>query len=228
MTQELWSSVDSYIVGALSLADPELEAAQAASDAAGLPPIQVSAAQGKFLEILARMQSARRILEVGTLGGYSTIWMARTLPDDGVVVTLEVDPKHAEVASSNFRNAGVASRIDLRIGNAVETLPLLAAEKPEPFDLIFIDADKPSNPIYFDWGLKMSRAGTLIIVDNVVRDGAVIDAESEDASVIGVRRLNDMMAANSDIVSTVLQTVGVKGYDGFAMAYVLVPPRQNR
>lgn len=220
MTQELWTTVDRYIVDALSLADPVLEAAQEASDAAGLPAIQVSAAQGRFLEIVARMQGARRILEIGTLGGYSTIWMARALSSGGKLVTLEVDPKHAEVAVSNFERAGLADRIEMRLGGALDTLPRLAQERAGPFDLVFIDADKASIPAYFDWSLRMSRPGTVIIVDNVVREGAVIDAESADASVQGVRRLNELMASDPRIISTVLQTVGVKGYDGFAVALV--------
>ena len=218
MTQELWTSVDRYVVETLGLDDPVFAAVQEASDAAGLPAIQVSAAQGRFLEIVARMQGARSILEVGTLGGYSTIWMARALPRVGRLVTLEVDPGHAKVAALNFDMAGLADLIELRLGDALETLPQLAKEAAGPFDLVFIDADKANIPVYFEHAIGMSRPGTVIIVDNVVRDGAVIDGDSTDASVQGVRLLNEMMARDTRIVSTVIQTVGVKGYDGFAMA----------
>ncbi|MEO8193724.1 MAG: O-methyltransferase [Gemmatimonadales bacterium] len=220
MTQELWTSVDKYITDTLFAPDTELDAAVAASDAAGLPSIQVSAAQGRLLNIIARVRGARRILEVGTLGGYSTIWLARALPPDGQLVTLEIDPKHADVARSNFERAGLADRIELRVGDAREILPQLAEERYGPFDLSFIDADKVSIPHYFEWTLRMSRPGSLIIVDNVIREGAVTDAESEDASVQGVRRLNEIMAADAHITATVLQTVGVKGYDGFSVALV--------
>ncbi|MDO8501305.1 MAG: O-methyltransferase [Gemmatimonadaceae bacterium] len=221
MTQELWTSVDDYITDALIPADAALDAALAASDAAGLPAIQVSAAQGKLMNILARGQGARTILEVGTLGGYSTIWLARAVPQGGRVVTLEIDPKHAEVAKANFVRAGLSDRIETRTGNALDILPRLAAEGYGPFDFVFIDADKPSIPTYFEWAVKMSKPGTMIIVDNVVREGAVIDAASEDASVQGVRRLNEMMSRDRRVTATVLQTVGVKGYDGFAVALVL-------
>jgi predicted O-methyltransferase YrrM len=218
MTQELWTSVDNYIVDSLDLNDRALEEAQAACDAAGLPAIQVSTAQGKFLQLVAAMIGARNILEVGTLGGFSTICMGRALPEDGRLVSIEVDPTHAQVATSNIRNAGLADRVEVRLGNAIELLPLLAAERTEPFDMTFIDADKASIPTYFEWALRMSRPGSVIIVDNVVREGAVVDAESTDAAVQGVRRLNEIMAADSRVMSTVLQTVGVKGYDGFAVA----------
>ena len=218
MTQELWTSVDNYIVDSLDLNDRALDEAQAACDAAGLPAIQVSTAQGKFLQLVAAMIGARNILEVGTLGGFSTICMGRALPEDGRLVSIEVDPTHAQVATSNIRNAGLADRVEVRLGNAIELLPLLAAERTEPFDMTFIDADKASIPTYFEWALRMSRPGSVIIVDNVVREGAVVDAESTDAAVQGVRRLNEIMAADSRVMSTVLQTVGVKGYDGFAVA----------
>lgn len=218
MSSELWTSVDEYIEDVLGLEDPVLLAAQQAAEEAGLPAIAVSAAQGKFLEIVARMIGARRILEIGTLGGYSTIWMARALPADGAIVTLEIDRKHAGVAASNFERAGFSDRIDVRVGSALETLPRLAAEGAGPFDLTFVDADKANIPSYFEWALRMSRPGAVIIVDNVIRDGAVIDSGSEDESVRGVRRLNEMIAASSGVKATVLQTVGVKGYDGFAIA----------
>jgi len=220
MSSELWSSVDEYIEGVLGLADPVLQSAQQAAGEAGLPAIAVSAAQGRFLEIIARMIGARRILEIGTLGGYSTIWMARALPAGGSIVTLEIDDKHAAVATSNFERAGFGDRIEVRVGSALDTLPRLYDEGAGPFDLTFIDADKPNIPAYFEWALKMSRPGAVIIVDNVIRDGAVIESENPDESVKGVRRLNEMIAANSGVRSTVLQTVGVKGYDGFAIVLV--------
>jgi predicted O-methyltransferase YrrM len=218
MSQELWNSVDQYIIDSLELNDAALDGAQSASDAAGLPPIQVSAAQGKFLEIVAAMLGARHILEIGTLGGFSTICLGRALPFGGRLISFEIDPKHAEVAKSNVVNAGLSDRIDIRVGNALELLPVLAAERPDPFDLTFIDADKASIPTYFEWAIRLSRAGSVIIVDNVVRDGAVIDPASTDPSVQGVRRLNEIMASDPRISSTVVQTVGVKGYDGFALA----------
>jgi predicted O-methyltransferase YrrM len=220
VSQDLWTSVDEYIVDALGLADPVFAEVQQACDEAGLPPIQVSAAQGRLLEILVRMMGARRVLELGTLGGYSAIWMARGLPHDGKLVTVELDPRHAAVASSNFERAGVSDTVELRVGTALETLPLIAEEREGPFDFFFIDADKANIPEYFGWALRMSREGSVIIVDNVVREGAVIDAASEDASVKGVRRLNEILAREPRVDSTVLQTVGVKGYDGFAMALV--------
>jgi predicted O-methyltransferase YrrM len=220
MTQDLWTSVDNYITDTLFARDEVLESAVAASDAAGLPSIQVSAAQGRLLEIIVRIHRAKRILEVGTLGGYSTIWMARALPDDGRLVTIEIDQKHADVARSNIQRAGLAHKVEILVGNARDLLPGLAQRGDEPLDISFIDADKPSIPTYFEWALRMSRPGSLIIVDNVVREGAVVDAISEDPAVQGVRRLNEMMAADPRITSTVIQTVGVKGYDGFSIALV--------
>jgi predicted O-methyltransferase YrrM len=220
MTQELWTSVDDYIGEMLVKQDASLDAAVAASDAGGLPPIQVSPPQGKFLAMLVTLMGARNILEVGTLGGYSTIWMARAIPEGGKVVTLEIDQKHAEVAAQNFKNAGVADKVELHVGNARETLPKLIEKGYGPFDLSFIDADKVSNPDYFGWALEMSHAGSVIIVDNVIRDGKVVDGSSDDPSVLGVRRLNQLMAANPRIDATALQTVGVKGYDGFSIAIV--------
>jgi predicted O-methyltransferase YrrM len=220
VNQDMWSAVDEYVVEALGLAEPLFTDVQQACDEAGLPPIQVSAAQGKFLEILVRMTGTRRILELGTLGGYSAIWMARALPPGGIIVTVELDPKHAAVASSNFERAGVSDRVELRVGSALETLPLISESREGPFDLFFIDADKANIPAYFEWALRMSHAGSVIVVDNVVREGAVVDASSDDPSVKGVRRLNEMLAAESRVDSTVLQTVGVKGYDGFAITFV--------
>ena len=201
-------------------ADPVLEAALKASTDAELPAINVSPAQGKFLQLLARIHGARTILEIGTLGGYSTLWLARALPVGGKVVTLELDLKHAEVARANFVRAGLAGVVELRMGKALDTLPQLAAEKRGPFDLIFIDADKVSIPEYFTWALKLSRRGTVIIVDNVIRKGAVADATTTDPSVQGVRRLNAMLAKETRVSATTLQTVGSKGYDGFTLAVV--------
>ena len=220
MSQELWTSVDKYLGDVLVRQDKHLDDAVAASDAAGLPSIQVSPPQGKLLEILIGMMKAKNILEVGTLGGYSTIWMARSLPMDGHVITIEIDPKHAEVAQENFNRAGLEKKIDLRVGNARDILPAMIEGGMGPFDFVFIDADKASNPDYFGWALKMSRPGTVIIVDNVIRDGKIIDADSEDASVQGVRRLNEIMSSSVGVTVTALQTVGVKGYDGFSVALV--------
>lgn len=220
MSQELWTSVDNYLGEVLVRQDRHLDDAVAASDAAGLPPIQVSPPQGKLLGILIEMMAAKSILEVGTLGGYSTIWMARSLPSDGRVVTIEIDPKHAQVAQENFNRAGLAEKIELRTGNAREILPAMIDEGAGPFDFVFIDADKVSNPDYFGWALEMSRPGTVIIVDNVIRDGHVVEADSEDASVKGVRRLNEVMAGSPRVSVTALQTVGIKGYDGFSVAIV--------
>ncbi|WP_020474138.1 O-methyltransferase [Zavarzinella formosa] len=220
MSQELWTQVDQYFADLLLPADPVLEAALKASDDAGLPAINVTPNQGKLLQLLAKIRGARTILEIGTLGGYSTIWLARALPADGRLITLEVDAKHAEVARQNIEFAGLAAIVDIRLGKALDTLPQLAAEGSGPYDMFFIDADKPSNPDYFKWALKLSRSGTIIIVDNVVRKGAVIDSANEDASVQGVRRLMEIMAAEPRVTATAIQTVGGKGYDGFAIALV--------
>ncbi len=222
--QEQWTAVDRYITDLLVPPDPALDAALQSSDAADLPPIHVAPNQGKLLHLLARTQGARTILEIGTLGGYSTIWLARALPPDGRLITLEVNPACAEVASVNVARAGLADLVEVRLGNALDTLPQLAAEGKGPFDLIFIDADKPSNPEYFAWALRLSRRGSLIIVDNVVRDGEVIDADSEDLSVQGVRRFNALLAAEPRVSATEIQTVGSKGYDGFALALVTADP----
>lgn len=220
MSQDQWIEVDDYIVGRLGLADDVLSQTLAANAAAGLPAHDVSPAQGKFLHLLARMTGARRILEIGTLGGYSTIWFARALPADGLVVTLEANPHHAEVAGANFERAGLAGRIDMRVGPALETLPHIEAEDIGPFDLVFIDADKTNNPHYLDWALKLARPGTVIVCDNVIRDGAVVDAVSADPSVIGARNAFDLMARSPRLSATALQTVGAKGWDGFLMAVV--------
>lgn len=223
MTPATWTAVDDYITGLLVPADPALDAAQGASRAAGLPAISVSAAQGKFLHLLARIQGARRILEIGTLGGYSTIWLARALPAGGRLITLECDPTHADVARANIARAGLSEVVDVRVGRAIEALPSLAGDAP--FDLVFIDADKPSTADYFQWALKLSRRGTVIVVDNLVRDGRVIDP-SGDEEVQGMRTFMAALAAERRVSATVIQTVGVKGYDGFAIAVVntLVSP----
>ena len=220
MTQELWTAVDNYLVNNLVSPEESLDAAVRASDDAGLPSIQVSPPQGKFLYMLAKIQGAKRILEIGTLGGYSTIWMARALPDDGRLITMEIDPRHADVARTNIDRAGLSAKVEILVGNALDLLPELEVRNESPFDLTFIDADKASIPSYFESALRMSRAGSLILVDNVVREGAVIDENSEDASVKGVRRLNEMIAADPRVTATVLQTVGIKGYDGLAIALV--------
>ncbi len=223
MPQEKWTSVDQYISGLLVPSDPALDAALESSTAAGLPAINVAPNQGKLLYLLARLQGARSILEVGTLGGYSTIWLARALPPDGKLVTLEADPKHADVARANIARAGLAALVDLRVGRALDTLPQIAREGLGPFDLFFIDADKANIPEYFKWALELSRPGSVIIVDNVVRGGAVLDAASVDPNVKGVRRFNELVAAERRVSATAIQTVGSKGYDGFAIALVTGP-----
>ncbi|MET0413147.1 MAG: O-methyltransferase [Polyangiaceae bacterium] len=220
MDQELWTAVDHYIAEEIVPSDPALDAALAASDAAGLPSIQVSAPQGKFLALLASIRGARKILELGTLAGYSTIWLARALPPGGRLITLEAEPKHAEVARSNIARAGLGEVVQVRLGRALDTLPLLAQEGAGPFDLVFIDADKPNNPAYFEWSLKLTRPGSVIVVDNVVRKGNVIDPTTTDANVLGVRGLNQLLAKTKRVSATTLQTVGSKGYDGFTLALV--------
>ena len=220
MNQDQWKAVDNYLAGLLVPPDAALDAALEASTAAGLPPINVSPTHGKLLHLLAKMQGARRILEIGTLGGYSTIWLARALPPDGRLITLEADSKHADVARANIARAGVEDLVEMRLGKALDTLPQIAAEKNGPFDLIFIDADKQNIPRYFDWALRLSRSGTLIVVDNVVRGGAVVDAATEDTSVQGVRQFLDIVAREPRVSATAIQTVGLKGYDGFALALV--------
>ncbi|MBV8630470.1 MAG: O-methyltransferase [Silvibacterium sp.] len=220
MSQELWTSVDRYLAGLLLPADPALDAALNASTAAGLPEIAVSPTQGKLLMMLAQIVGARSILEMGTLGGYSTLWLARGLPINGKLITLEFDPKHAAVATANIARAGFAGIVEIRVGKALETLPEIAAEGHGPFDFIFIDADKGNYPGYLEWAIKLSRQGTLIVVDNVVREGAVIDASSNDLAVLGVRRMNEMMGGDRRLTATAIQTVGSKGYDGFMIAVV--------
>ncbi|MHC5852572.1 O-methyltransferase [Nostoc sp.] len=220
MIQEQWSAVDRYFTDLLVPSDPALDAALDTSAVAGLPPHNVSPNQGKLLLLLAQLQGARTILEIGTLGGYSTIWLARALPPDGHLITLEADPKHAQVALANIARAGLAEIVELRLGRALSTLEQLATEGSGPFDLIFIDADKASNPDYLVWALKLSCRGSLIIADNVVRDGEVVNAASEDPSIQGVRRFNELLATERRVSATAIQTVGSKGYDGFVLALV--------
>ncbi len=221
MTQERWTAVDGYLDEVLGLhEDPVLESALQASSAAGLPPIQVSPTQGRLLYLLARLRGARRILEIGTLGGYSAIWLARALPPDGRLVSCEIDPHHAAVARANLARAGLDGVAEVRVGPAVQTLARLSEEGTDPYDLVFIDADKPSNPDYFAGALRLALPGTVVVVDNVVRDGAVVDADSEDAGVQGTRRVLEAMAAEPSVEVTAVQTVGSKGYDGFALALV--------
>lgn len=224
MSEKTWTAVENYFTELLVRPDAALNAALEANSAAGFPAIDVPPTTGKFLYLLALIHGARSVLEIGTLGGYSTIWLARALPAGGRLVTLEADPKHAEVARANIARAGLADVVELRLGLALDSLPKLAAEGRGPFDLIFIDADKPNNPEYFAWALKLSRRGTLIVADNVVRNGAVIDARTQDASVKGVQRMNELIAAEPRVTATAIQTVGSKGYDGFALALVTADP----
>ena len=221
MTQQLWTAVDDYINDLFIPSDPVLQATIQASEDAGLPSISVSPTEGKLLMLLAKLHAARTILEIGTLGGYSTIWLARALPPDGTLITFEASPKHAEVARANIARAGLANVVDVRVGPALETLPLLAAESRPQFDLIFIDADKESYPEYLTWALKLSRRGSLIIADNVIRDGEVVDPASSDSRVKGVRRFNQQLASEPRVSATVMQTVGRKGHDGMAIAIVV-------
>jgi predicted O-methyltransferase YrrM len=220
MSKKTWAAVDDYIVDALFDADPVLDAVLAANHDQGLPAIDVSPAQGKLLSLLARMQGAKKILEIGTLGGYSTIWMARALPAGGKIVTLELAPHHATVAWLNFERAGVSGRVDLRVGPALQSLAALNAEDAGPFDFIFIDADKPNNPHYLSWAMRLSRRGTVIICDNVIRDGAVLDEDSHDDNVEGARAAFSFIGGDKRLQATAIQTVGAKGYDGFAIAIV--------
>lgn len=220
MSAERWIEVDHYFEERLVTGEAALEEALAANAAAGLPKIDVSATQGKFLRMLAQIQGARRILEVGTLGGYSTIWLAGGLPPDGRLVTLELVPKHAEVARKNIDRAGYSSVVDVRVGSALELLDGLVAEGGISFDLTFIDADKVTTPDYFDRAVWLSKSGSIIVVDNVVRDGAIIEQRSSDANVRGMQRFLESLAADERVTATALQTVGNKGYDGFVIALV--------
>jgi predicted O-methyltransferase YrrM len=225
MTQDLWTAIDRYIGDRLLPQDPILDAALAASDAAGLPPIAITPNQGKLLGLLARIHGAQSILELGTLGAYSTIWLARALPPGGRLITLEANPDYAEVARANIANAGLADTVELRLVPALQTLPELAAEGAGPFDLIFIDADKQNYPGYLEWSLKLARPGTVIVGDNVVRAGGILDPEAGDPSIgveglHAVRRFYDLLAADPRLSATAIQTVGAKGHDGFALALV--------
>ena len=220
MDNELWTAVDQYTTDRLLPRDPALDAALKASEAAGLPSISVSPSQGKMLMLLAQLAGASRILEIGTLGGYSSIWLARALKPGGRLITLEANPTHAKVAGANIAHAGFASVVEVRLGDAHAGIEQLVAEGATPFDLIFIDADKSGIPHYLEWAIKLAHRGTLIIVDNVIRDGALIDAKNEDANVKGARRLHEMLAAEPRLSATTIQTVGSKGYDGFTLALV--------
>lgn len=227
--EQAWTDVDDYIVGQLLPEATDFDFAIQASQIAGLPPIAVTAPQGKLLELLVRVHGARRILELGTLGGYSTLWLARALPPGGQIVTLESEPRHAEVARANIDRAGYSDAVEIRVGPALDTLPQLAAENAGPFDLIFIDADKENYPGYFDWSLKLSHPGTVIVGDNVVRDGAILRPDAPDpitgatGLIPGVRRFYELLAdatAAGRVSATAIQTVGAKGYDGFVLAIV--------
>ncbi|MEM6527037.1 MAG: O-methyltransferase [Chloroflexota bacterium] len=220
MSQEQWTAVDAYFDGLFIGEDPIQEAVLADSDAAGLPKINVAPNQGKLLMLLAQIQGAKAILEVGTLGGYSTIWLGRALPADGHLVTLEYDQKHAEVARKNIERAGMTDKVEVRVGLAVDHLAGLVDEGHDPFDMIFLDADKVNYPNYLTWSLRLSRPGTLIVADNVVRDGEVVNAGSDDENVIGVRQFSQMLAEEPRVDGIALQTVGSKGYDGFALIRV--------
>lgn len=224
MGQEQWSAVDSYITNLFLPPDPALEAALASSAAAGLPTISVSPTQGKLLHLLARTLGARKILELGTLGGYSTIWLARALPADGHLISLEIDPQRVELARANLARAGLSGVAEVRLGSALDTLPQLVSEGHGPFDLIFIDADKPGYADYLTWSLKLARQGTLIIADNVVRKGEVADPASKDDNVQGIRKFNELLATEKHVSTTVIQTVGSKGYDGLALILVIANP----
>jgi predicted O-methyltransferase YrrM len=221
MTQETWDAVDQYFADLLAPPDPVLEETLEASAKAGLPAINVAPSQGKFLNLIARIRGAKKILEIGTLGGYSSIWLARALLPDGKLITLEADPKHAEIARKNIDRAGLSTVVEVRLGRALDTLPKLEAEGAGPFDLVFVDADKPSNPAYFEWAVKLSGPGSVLVFDNVVRHGGVVDSSSDDPGLIGTRRLVELLSTDPRVDATAIQTVGVKGYDGFAIALVV-------
>lgn len=223
MSNELWTAVDTYIAENLIPADPILEETLKANSKAGLPSIDVAPNQGKFLHLLAKIQGAKKILEVGILGGYSTTWLARALPPEGKLISLEFNPKHAKVASANIARAGLSNLVEIRVGPALESLPKLQAENAGPFDLIFIDADKPNNPNYLDWAIRLSRPGTIIITDNVIREGDILDPDSSDPSVQGTRRLFEKLKSEPRLEATALQTVGCKKHDGFIIARVIHP-----
>lgn len=219
--EQTWQSVDDYFESRLGLSDDILDAALSDSSKAGLPAINVTPAQGKFLALIVRAMRARRVLEIGTLGGYSTIWMARELPDDGELITLEISPKNAQVAQGNLDRAGISDRIRILVAPASDSLKRIIADRVEPFDVVFIDADKERSVEYFDAALALTRVGSVIIVDNVVRKGAIIDSSTSDAMVIGMQRLTERVAGESRVSATAIQTVGNKGYDGFILAVVI-------
>jgi predicted O-methyltransferase YrrM len=218
MSHALWTQIDDFYADCLLAPDPALDQARADCRAGGLPAISVSPLQGQFLHVLARLRNAKKILEIGTLGGYSSICMARALPPRGKLISLEINPRHAAVAAANIRRAGLAGKVDIRVGKALELLPTLVSEAP--FDLIFIDADKPSNAAYFAWAVRLGRPGTAIVIDNVVRKGAIVDSKNTDPDIRGTRRLAKAIAAERRVTATAMQTVGVKGYDGFILAVV--------
>jgi len=220
MSQEQWSAVDSYFDGLFAPSDEVLSAALQATSAAGIPAINVSPSQGKLLQLFAQIHKVRSILEIGTLGGYSTIWLARALPDDGRLISLEINPDHAAVARANIARAGLAEKVEVRVGKAIESLPQLDEEGAGPFDLVFIDADKVSTPDYLTWAFRLTKPGSLIIIDNVVRNGAVADPTSADPNVQGVQKALAMLSTDKRVIGAATQTVGSKGYDGFAIALV--------
>lgn len=218
--KEIFGKVDDYINKLTVEEDEALKATVKSIEEEGIPQISVSANQGKFLQVLAKTCGAKKILEIGTLAGYSTIWMARALPEEGKLITLEFDPKHAAVAKKNIERAGLASKVEIRVGKAIDHLPVLAKENAGPFDMIFIDADKPPYKEYFEWALKLSRKGTLIVVDNVIREGKVLDVNDTDEMVAGARRFNEALGATKSVTATIIQTVGAKDHDGIAIAVV--------
>lgn len=220
MNQESWTEVDHYLAQLLIEPDPTLTGALSANADAGLPPIDVSPVLGKFLMLLVKLSDARRVLEIGTLGGYSTIWMARGLPEGGRLVSLESNPKHVEVARRNIAHAGVADHVEVRLAPAAETLAQLVSEGAKPFDVVFIDADKANNAAYLEWALMLTRSGSVIVCDNVVRHGRILEEDAADESVVGTRSFLELLAADPRLEATALQTVGVKGWDGFAIARV--------
>jgi predicted O-methyltransferase YrrM len=221
MDQETWTAVDRYFNEAAVGTDTALDAAAAAAEAAQLPPVSVTPAYGKLLHLIARAQGAKRILEIGTLAGYSTIWLARAVPSDGHVITLEFNPKHADIARANLARAGLADRVDIRVGPAIDSLSQLAGEYGQRFDFVFIDADRPNVGAYFDWAVKLARRGSVIVADNVVRKGRVLDTSNSDAEIVGVRRFVEQLASDSRVSATMMQMVSSKGHDGFALALVL-------
>jgi len=221
MNQEIWTAVDAYFNEAAVGSDAALDAAAAAAAAAQLPPVSVTPTYGKLLHLIARAQGAKRILEIGTLAGYSTIWLARAVPPSGRVITLEFNPRHADIARANVAHAGLADRVEIRVGPALDSLAQLAAGREQPFDFIFIDADRPNVVAYFDWAVKLARSGSVIVVDNIVRKGRVLDTSNGDAEIVGVRRFVEQLASDSRVSATMMQMVSAKGHDGFALALVL-------